>query len=398
MAQRVDPDLLLELKAYSEEGAFNVETCFNCGNCTAICSLTSDEHPFPRNTIRLMQLGLRDQLLTNIDPWQCYYCGECTETCPKGAEPAEAMMTLRRWLTAQYDKSGHGAKLYTSEKAVLWSIIRAAGLPFVLIVLYHVIFALTGNAPDLGLTDNGLVPLNTFAPVQLIWILVLGHFTFLGYRLLTNALHMYKLFIGKNPLEAGIPIAVYVSEFKDFITHFATQKRWRDCEEGKPNFRWRKHLFLVSGYLTMLMLVVVLLGWFQTDNIYPIWHPQRWLGYYATVALIYTSAEALIGRYRRREEMHKFSHTTDWLFPSFILVGAVTGIFVHLFRYMGLAWPTYIIYVIHFMAMMAMLDTEVGIGKWTHLIYRPLAMYLEAVKKKAAQLEKAAPGLAAAGD
>src|SRR5690606_7372975 len=150
-----------------------------------------------------------------------------------------------------------------------------------------------------------------------------------------------------------------------------TQKRWRDCN-AMDRSRWLKHLLLVSGYVTMLVLVVGLLGWFQTDAIYPVYHPQRWLGYYATIVLIYASSEALIGRWRKREELHRFSHHTDWLFPVFILTGAVTGILVHIFRYAGWAWPTYIIYVIHLMAMFAMLDTEVGIGKWTHLIYRPL--------------------------
>jgi hypothetical protein len=45
------------------------------------------------------------------------------------------------------------------------------------------------------------------------------------------------------------------------------------------------------------------------------------------------------------------------------------------------------------MAMFAMLDTEVGIGKWTHLIYRPMAVYLETVKQHAEELQqsKAAP-------
>jgi hypothetical protein len=48
------------------------------------------------------------------------------------------------------------------------------------------------------------------------------------------------------------------------------------------------------------------------------------------------------------------------------------------------------------MAMIAMLDTEVGIGKWTHLIFRPLAMYLEAVKQRAAQQEPVSGALAPA--
>jgi hypothetical protein len=82
------------------------------------------------------------------------------------------------------------------------------------------------------------------------------------------------------------------------------------------------------------------------------------------------------------------------LFPIFLLVGAITGIAVHIFRYMLLPWPTYLAYVVHVMAMIAMLDVEVGIGKWTHLIYRPLALSLEAMKEEPAEL---AQGVASAG-
>jgi len=84
MSYRADPSLLLELKKY---GDVNIEACFNCGNCTAICPLSTDETPFPRNNIRRLQLGLREQMLVSVDPWLCYYCGDCTETCPRQAEP-----------------------------------------------------------------------------------------------------------------------------------------------------------------------------------------------------------------------------------------------------------------------------------------------------------------------
>jgi hypothetical protein len=108
--------------------------------------------------------------------------------------------------------------------------------------------------------------------------------------------------------------------------------------------------------------------------------------------------EALWGRVRKEEEIHRFSHHTDWLFPAFILVGAVTGILVHAFRYAGWAWATYLVYVVHVMAMIAMLDTEVGIGKWAHLFYRPLAMYLEGVKRRVGEMEAQATGAPAAAD
>ena len=387
MSNRVDPNLLLELKEY---GAVNTEACFNCGTCTAMCPLTSDAHPFPRNMIRLTQLGLKDKLLQSTDPWLCYYCGDCTVTCPKGAEPAETMMATRRWLTAQYDKTGRAAKLYTKETAVLSTIIRMSLLTLVLLIIYH---AVTGF--DNIITDR--VALNSFAPVMWVWAFVLLHFAYLGYHVFSSTLYMTKQVMQSTVEKYGkIPLAMYAQEFKTFITHYFTQKRWCDCDDVRAETRWRKHLFLVSGYLIMLALIVVFLWWFQTDEIYPIYHPQRWLGYYATIALIYASVESLLGRQRKTEQLHRFSHPSDWLFPSFLLVGAVTGIFVHIFRYAGWARPTYIIYVIHVMAMVAMLDTEVGVGKWTHMIYRPMAIYLEAVKERVEQ-GQTAPELVPAG-
>lgn len=387
MSNRVDPDLLLDLKEY---GAVNTEACFNCGTCTAMCPLASDAHPFPRNMIRLAQLGLKDRLLQSTDPWLCYYCGDCTTTCPKGAEPAETMMATRRWLTAQYDKTGRAAKLYREETAVLSTIIRMSLLTLALLLIYH---AVTGF--DNVITDR--VALNAFAPVMWVWAFVLLHFAYLGYHVFSSSLFMARQVLQSTIEKVGkIPLSVYVQEFKTFILHYFTQKRWRSCDDAAAELRWRKHLFLVSGYVTMLALIVVFLWWFQTDEIYPIYHPQRWLGYYVTIVLIYASVESLLGRRRKEEQVHRFSHPSDWLFPTFLLVGAVTGIMVHIFRYAGWPWPTYVIYVIHVMAMVAMLDTEVGVGKWTHMIYRPLALYLEAVKERVQQ-EQVAPDLAPAG-
>jgi hypothetical protein len=318
--------------------------------------------------------------MQSTDPWLCYYCGDCSRTCPKEAEPAETMMAMRRWQTAKYDQSGHGEKLYTSEREVGKAVVRTSLLPLVLLLIYHI---LTGFSNIF----TGQVLLNKFAPVMWVWAVVLLHFAQLGFRLFRNAANMFRHVMGfENDSQLNIPIGIYVQELKNFVIHGLTQKRWLEC--GEDRSRWMKHLILISGYATMLVLVVGLLWWFQTDELYPIYHPQRWVGYLATVFLLFASGEALIGRMRKREEIHRFSHPTDWLFPSFIFVGAVTGILVNIFRYLAWPWPTYIIYTIHVMAMVAMLDTEVGIGKWTHLIYRPLAMYLEAVKTRAAELPR----------
>jgi hypothetical protein len=299
-------------------------------------------------------------------------------------------MATRRWLTAQYDRTGRAAKLYTKETAVIATIVRMSLLTLVLLIIYH---AVTGF--DNIITDR--VALNSFAPVMWVWAFVLLHFAYLGYHVFSSTMFMIKQVMQSTVEKYGqIPLSVYAQEFKTFVIHYFTQKQWRKCDDEQAEIRWRKHLFLVSGYITMLALIVVFLWWFQTDEIYPIYHPQRWLGYYATIALTYASIDALIGRRRKAEQLHRFSHPSDWLFPTFLLVGTVTGIFVHIFRYAGWVWPTYIIYVIHVMAMVAMLDTEVGVGKWTHMIYRPMALYLEAVKERVEQ-GQTAPELVPAG-
>ena len=110
----------------------------------------------------------------------------------------------------------------------------------------------------------------------------------------------------------------------------------------------------------MFVLIVGLLWWFQTDEIYPIYHPQRWLGYYATIVLLYTSGDALVGRIRKKEEARKFSHHSDWLFPGILFVGTLTGILLHTFRYAGWAWATYIMYTIHAMVLIPCLIPRLG--------------------------------------
>ena len=380
MSTRVDSTLMEELKHY---GAINPEACINCGNCTAICPLTTSEHPFPRRTIRQVQMGLRDQLKGSLDPWLCYYCGECSTTCPHGAEPAETMMAGRRWLIAQYDGSGQAKKLYTSEKKVAMTIFRTSLLPLILLIAYHLI---TGGSK----INTQQVVLNDFAPVLWVWVIVLLHFVVLGYHLVRNSLTMMRLSMGPDTNPLSLPLGAYVEGIKQFVVHLFSQHRWWDTCERETHkaqyLRWTKHLLLMTGYGLMLILIVPMLWWFQTDEIYPFYHPQRWLGYYATLILLYTSVEIISSRIQKKEEIHRFSHPSDWLFPSFLLVGAITGILVHIFRYMGLPWPTYIIYTFHAMVMVAMLDTEVGIGKWTHLIYRPLAMSIEAMKHKTTEV------------
>jgi ferredoxin len=373
VSTRIDPDLRREVARF---GAEDVEQCINCGNCTAVCSLSEGDTLFPRRTIRYLQLGLKDKLLGSVEPWLCYYCGECSETCPRQANPGETMMAMRRYLTSEYDPTRLSKRLYLSKT---WEIAMLVGVGVLVLALFYFF-----HGPII--TDH--VALNTFAPAE--WVEV-GDWTLaaiLSVLLLSNVYRMHRhLMAGEGSLK--IPLSLYFKEFWTLIVHGLTQKRWRDCEGPT---RWLKHLLLVAAYLTMLVLVVFFLRWFQTDELRPLWHPARLLGYFATVVLLYVVGDAIISRLRKREEIHRHSHVTDWMFLILLFATALTGIAVHVFRRAGLPLWTYYTYAIHLAIAVSMLAVEVPFGKWAHLAYRPIAIYLTNVKHKAKELVATAGG------
>jgi quinone-modifying oxidoreductase subunit QmoC len=368
MSIRVDPSLRSELHQY---GAVDIDACYNCGNCTAICALSEAQIPLPRKTIRYLQLGAKDRLVESLEPWLCYYCGECTQTCPREADPGEAMMAMRRYLTAQYDWTGLGQRFYRSKVWEFAALLLVAVLVIVGFCLFH------------GPMVTERVELLTFAPAKRIEVVDWAIALLLGGLILSNVYRMYARVMRSGPRLSGRPL-LYLRELKTLILHFLTQARYLQCKNRR---HWLNHFLLMTGYSLMFLLVVILLRWFQTDRIYPIYHPQRLLGYYAFLGLTYGSTVALIGRLRKREPIHVHSHTTDWLFLVLLLVTSVTGLAVHVLRYLEMPLPTYYMYVAHLAIGIPMLVVEVPFSKWAHLSYRPVAMYLAAVRARATELE-----------
>ncbi|MBN2116179.1 MAG: 4Fe-4S dicluster domain-containing protein [Anaerolineales bacterium] len=377
---RVDPTFLHEIKEY---GAVGIEQCFNCGNCTAICPLASDDYPFPRNVIRRIQIGQRDVLRTQLDPWLCYYCGECSATCPKGAEPGETMMAARRWMTARYDWTGLSHKLYTSTTWAIGALIVGALIVLGLAWLLH------------GPLVTDQVQLNTFAPVEMIHLGDLILAGILSFFLLSGLFRMFVFHFREGGKWKLPPLSVFVTEAWQLVYHTLTQQRFSKCEGRR---RWISHLILVFGYGSMFVLIVLFLTWFQTDNIYPIYHPQRWVGYLAALAIIYGASDALLSRIQKKHEMHHYSQLSDWLFPILLILLAVSGLLISAFRYMGLPLATYYIYVAHLVVMMMLYICIGPMGKWAHLLYRPFAVYFQVVKEKAREQSNVTAGALSSAD
>jgi quinone-modifying oxidoreductase, subunit QmoC len=365
MASRIAPGLHREIAKF---GGGDVTACMNCGNCTVTCSQSMETGGFPRKIIHLLQVGYTEKVEESLEPWLCYYCGECSDTCPRDANPAETMMAARRYLTSRYDWTGLGRKFYTSAAWEIAAVFLVGLFVVGLFALFH------------GPVVTDRVELNTFAPVK--WV-ELGDWVMggaLALLLLTNLSRMVR-FAMRGERNGPIPLSLLVREAGTFFRHFATQKRWHDCDEDKT--RWLKHFLMMSGYLTMIVLIVIFLRWFQTDEIVPFYHPTRLFGYYATAVLMYVSADFLVRRLKKCGQIYKFSEASDWIFLVLMFLTAFTGILVHGLRLAGLPMATYVTYVVHLAVAVPFLVVEVPFGKWAHMLYRPFAAYLTEVRQKA---------------
>lgn len=374
MTRQVNTELLDEMRRL---GAPDVTACFNCGNCTAVCPLSNGDANFPRRIIRYCQIGDRDRLLSSKEPWLCYYCGECSQTCPRGANPGEIMMTARRYLTAQYDWTGLSRLMYSSglwEIALLMFVAVAVVLLFTLPDSFG--FGLLRHSEPAAFST---VMLDRFAPKEIVHKGDLLLAAVLAFFLLTNAVRMFfRVTQGER-----LPLRLYITELPQLLLHGLTQMRWKQCQAREAIKNWVRHLLLVTGYTSMFILVVIFLPWFQVED-----HSVNWLsylGYYAAAVLLGATAWMLVDRITKRGEMHRFSHLSDWLFPVLLFLTAITGILMHVLRVLDAPMPTYVMYMIHLAVAVPMLVVEVPFGKWAHLLYRPLAIYITAVERSASR-------------
>ena len=63
----------------------------------------------------------------------------------------------------------------------------------------------------------------------------------------------------------------------------------------------------------------------------------------------------------------------------------LSGLAAHVLRYAGFGLGCHYAYALHVIITTPMLLIEMSFGKWSHMIYRPLALYFLAVRERATQ-------------
>lgn len=364
-----DPTLVKRLKEF---GAFDVDACFDCGNCTAVCPLSNGKTAFPRKMITYAQLGLEGKLLATPDMWLCDYCGECTKTCPRQAEPSEFMMAVRRFAISRYTPTPVSRMMLTSKAFMLAFMAVAALIPLAL--------AATLKLP------TGPQALNMFAFIPEDWI----HYTgigigvAIGVAVLAGIVRMYRRIAAgmqeeglNGPGVAGWLRGLVPTIFKDSLV----QSRSADCKEDpsareRLTGRWFNHLTIVWGFLGLLASTTLRFLVVPTNGaVVPLTDPVRLLGTVSGILLSYGTLAMMVERLWKTDESTKHTQFTDWVFLVLLFLTGASGFVLEAASYGGSVWLVDYALVAHLVVVFELLISA-PFTKLAHVLYRPFAIWL----------------------
>jgi len=90
---RPDPGFLREVE---ERLGKPISPCFHCSKCSSGCPVAFAMDVLPNLAVRMVQMGLKDQLLASSTIWLCASCETCTTRCPNDVDIAALMDVLRQ--------------------------------------------------------------------------------------------------------------------------------------------------------------------------------------------------------------------------------------------------------------------------------------------------------------
>ncbi len=341
----INPEFSKELKKF---GAFDFNACYNCGNCTAVCSLSTEEDSFPREMLRFSVLGLKDDIKSSLKPWLCYYCSECSTHCPQKANPGELMMSLRRWLTSEYD--------WTKLAGLLYRSLPLTIIAFIITAIGVLIFSALDNFNLQSIMHAG----HNFEMIAIASVF--------GLILLPNIIRMWWYIILKPKIKT--PVSKYFTGLWELVLHMFTQKRALDCDDNI--FRWFEHFILVIGYLGLLF-ITVFLDWFSSQNLFIIV-----LGYVMSIIIFIVTIDFILDRIKKTKEISKNSQPSDWMFVIWLFLMGLTAFSVRFF--IDLGFKNIWLYLFHLIILVQWALIIVPFGKWPHFLYRSFAMYFAKIK------------------
>jgi heterodisulfide reductase subunit C len=90
-----------EFKKEILEAGTGMERCYQCFTCALGCPVSYLSDYTPNQIIRLVQLGLKNEVLNSKQVWLCANCETCVARCPNEVDIVKLMDTLREIAISQ---------------------------------------------------------------------------------------------------------------------------------------------------------------------------------------------------------------------------------------------------------------------------------------------------------
>jgi heterodisulfide reductase subunit C len=129
----------------------DVRDCYQCGNCSASCPAAFTFDHLPNQLMRMLQIGLVDQVLDSKAIQLCVQCLTCTARCPRNIDVAGIFEDLKMVTIGQERDVPEHTK--TFNEAFMGAVARFGRLP----ELYMMgMFYLGTMSPKMAMGDVGL--------------------------------------------------------------------------------------------------------------------------------------------------------------------------------------------------------------------------------------------------
>lgn len=83
------------LSEVNRRSGANVLECYQCGKCVSTCPVSNYMDYPPRETMQMIKLGLKNELLMANSSWFCLTCSACSGRCPREIDIPAVMEAIR---------------------------------------------------------------------------------------------------------------------------------------------------------------------------------------------------------------------------------------------------------------------------------------------------------------
>ncbi len=371
----IEPDLDF-IRALTKQGGESFKRCFQCGTCSATCTLSPDLKPFPRKEMIWAAWGLKDRLLKDPDIWLCYNCNDCSTRCPRGAKPGDVLAAIRQESMLQCTVPRFLGRWANQPQCIpLLLAIPAALLTLALLAREPIEKAL-------GLTkDTSERIMYSYSSVFPHWLLnsFFGLFTILALlAVIVGVMRLWRIMKSSEIQdESSKPVKGLWTSICAAVKSILTHDKFDQCQ--KAHSRFFSHLSVFFGFLALSLVTI----WVITASINPLiqdgfvypfgfWNPWKILANAGGTALLAGCLWMIWDRMLNSEKAGAGTYF-DWALLVTLLMVVLTGFFTEVLHFVRLEPHRHIAYFIHLVFVFALL-MYLPYSKFAHVIYRTTAL------------------------